>query len=178
MSRLRVGERLNFGESLVSPNGQHILTFQRDGNLVLYCKGRAEWHTDTANRAQASGSLYAAIQADGNFVVAHKFWGYRWESLSNGYGARTPCVAVENDGIVSIYDDEVDGRHWCSDAFPNEMAGLFNEYALTKVRGLIVPHIGKANTIRRGIWKSSAAMRTGRTRPTPSSRHSGSGSRF
>lgn len=135
-NRLLVGERLNFGDSLVSQNGQNVLTFQEDGNLVLYRKGRAEWHTNTANRPLSSGSAYAEVEADGNFVVAHKFWGYRWESLSNNYGARKPYLVVENDGLISVYDEEAHGRYWSSDDFPDEIIGLFEEYALTKVRGI------------------------------------------
>lgn len=175
IGRLHVGDRLNFGESLVSLNGEHALTVQKDGNLVLYRKGRAEWHTDTANRPQASGSSYAAVEADGNFVVAHKFWGYRWKSLSSGYGARRPYVVVEDDGVISIYDDEEHGRHWCSGDFPDEISGLFNEYTLTKVCESMFEHVAMADIIRRGISRNSVATQIGRRPPVPNSRHSDNG---
>ena len=57
---------LNPGQSITSPNGQFVLTFQTDGNLVEYdAAGQPLWASGTPNE----GAVEAVFQTDGNLVV-------------------------------------------------------------------------------------------------------------
>ena len=59
------GQSLRKGQSIYSPNGDYHLTFQSDGNLVLYDKNkRAIFNTGT----QGKGTT-CSLQEDGNLVV-------------------------------------------------------------------------------------------------------------
>lgn len=62
---LKSGQELRANKSIVSPNGKTKLTFQADGNLVVYRDGKALWATGTWNK----GAVRAVMQADGNLVV-------------------------------------------------------------------------------------------------------------
>ena len=61
---LDVDQRLYPGQERVN-NGRFRLTYQSDGNLVLYDGGTALWHTNT----QGTPPGYAVMQSDGNLVV-------------------------------------------------------------------------------------------------------------
>lgn len=64
--RLGPERQLHGGSALTSCNGAYGLSMQGDGNLVLYRHpGNAVWNSGTGGHHGA----YAAMQADGNFVV-------------------------------------------------------------------------------------------------------------
>lgn len=66
-NQLTVGETLNEGDALVSPNGWYRAIMQSDGNFVVYNKNnQAVWATNTN---YGSGSYRAVMQSDGNFVI-------------------------------------------------------------------------------------------------------------
>lgn len=109
-------EGLNPDDTLTSSDGRLHLTYQGDGNLVLYDVRAGDswvplWASDTAGTAAGR----VAMQGDGNLVIYDASGTALWSSDSslNHPGAR---LAVQNDGNVVIYD--VDGTPlWATDTF-------------------------------------------------------------
>lgn len=85
---------------LRSPSGQFQLVLQTDGNLVLYDGQSAIWATGTNGQAVSQ----AAMQADGNLVLAGPGGTVVWEARTAGHpGAR---LVLQDDGnaVVSALD--------------------------------------------------------------------------
>lgn len=91
------GESLYPGDGRTSTSGQYRLTYQGDGNLVLYSYGSPIWASDT----QGTAAGHAAMQGDGNFVVYDasgtplRHSGTYWSPGAN--------LLVQDDGNVVIY---------------------------------------------------------------------------
>jgi pimeloyl-ACP methyl ester carboxylesterase len=85
-------------QSITSSDGRFRLTYQSDGNLVVYRWDNAPlWHTHTYGTAAGR----AAMQSDGNFVVYDAYGTPLWWSGTNGYnGSR---VVMQNDGNLVVY---------------------------------------------------------------------------
>lgn len=77
---LKSGQELRAGQSIVSPNGKTKLSFQADGNLVIYRDGKALWATGTNGKS----AVRAAMQVDGNLVVYTAANKALWASGTNG----------------------------------------------------------------------------------------------
>lgn len=93
---LASGEQITLTQSLFSPNNQVRLTFQWDGNLVLYCPGFV-W----ANWTYGTQALFLQMQTDGNLVVYGPTGQVFWQSGTGGNpGAR---LSVQNDGNLVVY---------------------------------------------------------------------------
>jgi hypothetical protein len=79
------------------------LTYQHDGNFVLYIGGQAKWATNTSSLF--SSPDFVVFQEDGNLVVYHfNVFGSEvpaWASGTNGKGATT--LALQHDGNLVIY---------------------------------------------------------------------------
>jgi hypothetical protein len=92
-------QALSPGGSITSPNGRYTLTYQIDGNFVLYGPGRqALWNTATYGRSAGR----AVMQSDGNLVVYDASGRAVWNSGTSGNpGAR---LALQDDGNLVIYD--------------------------------------------------------------------------
>ena len=94
---MQPGELLTANSSIMSISGRFRLTYQDDGNLVLYRAGRAMWSSKTGGHPGA----VTQMQKDGNLVV---YLGTTplWDSeTGKNPGAR---LEVQNDGNVVIYD--------------------------------------------------------------------------
>jgi pimeloyl-ACP methyl ester carboxylesterase len=95
---LQPGEQLSPGQSRTSPNGQYELSYQGDGNLVLYrmSDGQPLWATNTFTPGVVE------MQNDGNLVIYSSGGGAIWWTGTVGYpGAR---LAVQSDSNLVIYD--------------------------------------------------------------------------
>jgi hypothetical protein len=93
---LMAGARLYPGQAVTSLDRRFSLTYQTDGNLVLYGPGGARWSTQAF-----SSPGYAEMQVDGNFVVYASSGVPVWASGTSGVlNAR---LVVHNDGNVVIY---------------------------------------------------------------------------
>jgi pimeloyl-ACP methyl ester carboxylesterase len=85
-------------ESIRSPDGRWYLTYQEDGNLVLYRHDAVPlWqsHTDGYSAGRA------IMQLDGNLVVYDAYDTPIWASDTAGFGGAS--LTVQNDGNVVIY---------------------------------------------------------------------------
>jgi hypothetical protein len=99
---LRPGEHLVPGESRTSVDGRFTLSYQQDGNLVLYRNGTTVvWQTRSSGRTAGR----ADMQLDGNFVVYDAAGQIVWKS--NTSGSSGAFLVVQSDGNVVIYI----GRH-------------------------------------------------------------------
>jgi hypothetical protein len=79
------GSTLNPGDSLYSPSGNVMMSYQGDGNLVVYNNGNPVWSSGTAGVGTPG---YASMQGDGNFVVYDSLGSPVWSSGTAGsYGA-------------------------------------------------------------------------------------------
>jgi hypothetical protein len=92
------GQALFAGDTLVSPDGRHVLRMGPGGDLVLRNGiGRAVWSTGTAGHPGA----HAILQGDGNFVVygpaGHALWS------SGTFGHRGDILLMQDDGHLVIY---------------------------------------------------------------------------
>ena len=95
---LQPGEQLSAGQSRLSSNGQYELSYQRDGNLVLYrvSDGHALWATHTVDPGVVE------MQHDGNVVIYGSKGGAIWWTGTVGFaGAR---LVVQNDSNLVLYD--------------------------------------------------------------------------
>lgn len=93
---LTAGARLYPGQAVTSLDRRFALTYQTDGNLVLYGPAGARWSTQIF-----SSPGYAEMQVDGNFVVYASDGVPIWASGTSGMlNAR---LVVHNDGNVVIY---------------------------------------------------------------------------
>lgn len=93
------GERLNRGQSIVSPNGHYRLILQHGGNLVLYGPGGgptgALWASNTTN------GLYLDMQGDGNVVLYPSSGPAVWATWTqNNPGS---WLQIQNDGNLVVY---------------------------------------------------------------------------
>lgn len=97
-STLAAGERLYPDQYVRSPNGAYTLTYQMDGNLVLYGPDGDLWSSST----HGSSPGFATMQGDGNLVV------YRGDGVPI-WATDTPDVPgaelrVQDDGYIVLYD--------------------------------------------------------------------------
>lgn len=95
---LQSGGSLLAGRSLTSSNGRYRLTYQTDGNLVLYddVDRVALWWTGTGG----GSARHALLQSDGNFVVYDAQGTGVWSTGTAGNpNAR---LAVQNDGNLVL----------------------------------------------------------------------------
>jgi hypothetical protein len=97
LDTLTTGQRLYPAQAVSSADRRFALTYQTDGNLVLYGPGGVpRWSTQTFHTPG-----YAEMQNDGNFVVYASNGSPIWASQTSGAnGAR---LVVHNDGNVAIY---------------------------------------------------------------------------
>lgn len=102
--QLQLGERLNFGEQLTSPNGEYRAVVQSDGNLGVYrtSDGAAIFSALSAGKPISTG-YYATLQYDGNFAVKDgnnaAVW-YTGTQNQSGYGGNV--VKLLNDGSLAV----------------------------------------------------------------------------
>ena len=97
LDTLTAGQRLYPGQAVTSTDRRFALTYQTDGNLVLYGPGGApRWSTQLFHSPG-----YAEMQTDGNFVVYASDGTPRW--ASHTAGARGARLVVHSDGNVVIY---------------------------------------------------------------------------
>ncbi|CAG8799354.1 36397_t:CDS:1, partial [Gigaspora margarita] len=94
---------MNEHTQIVSPNGEHRLVMQTDGNLVLYSGSTAIWASNTCGKG--AGPYRMALQTDGNLVVYAGNGLPMW--ASNTYKKQVSYLAVQNDANVVLYD-----RNW------------------------------------------------------------------
>jgi hypothetical protein len=97
LDTLTAGQRLYPGQAVSSADRRFALTYQTDGNLVLYGPGGTpRWSTQNFH---APG--YAEMQTDGNFVVYASNGTPIWASQTAG--ARGARLVLHNDGNIVIY---------------------------------------------------------------------------
>jgi hypothetical protein len=82
-------------KSLTSADGRFRFLYQSDGNVVLYQGSTPLWASGT------HGPGYAAMQADGNFVVYTPTSTPLWNTYTSSHPGS--YLVVQNDGNVVIY---------------------------------------------------------------------------
>ncbi len=89
------------GQQLETADRHYRLTFQKDGNVVLYSNvtNRALWNTVTFGR----NARFLWLQDDGNLVVYD--WSMRplWNSQTNGRGSSR--LVIQQDGNLVLYNN-------------------------------------------------------------------------
>jgi hypothetical protein len=101
------GEALYPGEALI--NGTYRLTFQTDGNLVLWNGSTFVWHLFDVQPGTPPGEL--VMQPDGNLVIYNAQGVYQWSALNQvGDGS---YVWVQTDRNVCLYDSS-NNPLWCT----------------------------------------------------------------
>lgn len=88
---------LNPGQSFYSGNGRYHLSYQQDGNLVLYAGSAPLWASGTLGK----GVGRAVLQGDGNLVIYNSANQALWASGTWGNPGST--LAMQDDGNVVIY---------------------------------------------------------------------------
>ena len=94
---LRPHQALAPDQALQSANGRVVLSYQSDGNLVLYFDGQPKWDSHTAGRPPGQ----AVMQGDGNFVVYDRDGTPAWSTGTAGHEGAT--VIVQDDGNCVLY---------------------------------------------------------------------------
>ncbi|XP_055357574.1 uncharacterized protein LOC129602555 [Paramacrobiotus metropolitanus] len=96
----------NFECRVQSCGGAGRLTFQSDGNLVIYDgSDRPKWNSNTAGRGDQ-----ALFQTDGNLVIYDISSRTVWDSQTAGRGRR---LVFQDDRNLAIYDN-ADNAVWSS----------------------------------------------------------------
>jgi len=94
---LRSGDSLFANESRTSIDGRFTLTYQGDGNLVLYFGSSPLWSSNTWGTAPGQ----VAMQGDGNLVVYNASGSAIW--ASNTSGQPGAFLVVQSDGNLVVY---------------------------------------------------------------------------
>lgn len=96
---MTAGMSLTEGQTITSQNGEYVLVYQGDGNLVVYrwSDGVPMWHAGT--NGTVAGSV--DMQSDGNFVVYASGAGAVWHAST--YGNPGAYVRLNNDGSLVVY---------------------------------------------------------------------------
>jgi pimeloyl-ACP methyl ester carboxylesterase len=96
--KLPSGGVLSPGQSVISTDGRFRLSYQNDGNLVLYKTGVAAlWATNTNGTSPGK----VKMQSDGNLVVYNSAGTAIWASHTAGHAGA--YLRVQNDGNLVIY---------------------------------------------------------------------------
>ena len=94
---LSAGGKLEAGAKIQSGDGRFTLTYQTDGNLVIYGPGmQALWASNTSG----SPVGHAIMQDDGNFVIYGPDNNFVWNSGTVSPGSR---LVMQSDGNLVIY---------------------------------------------------------------------------
>ena len=102
-----VGVPLGQGNVITSKNNLLELNMTADGSLVLYCRSKQIWSSNT-NR---DGANFASFQKDGNLVIRHdKVIIYSANSYDKG-GAR---LVLQDDANLIIYPNDGLKPKWTS----------------------------------------------------------------
>jgi hypothetical protein len=107
------------GNDLFSENGKFRLSFQSDGNLILYKGDDVIWNTETTGNEGAS----FRFQTDGNAII------YKDERLlwsNNQDGNPNSFLLVRNDGDFIQYDRESLKMLWDSGSSVDELDSDFD----------------------------------------------------
>jgi len=91
--------RIMPGRSITSGSGQYRLTYQTDGNLVLYNDAARTFVWSTGTQGASAG--FVILQTDGNLVVYNAAGQPQWSTGSIGYANAT--FVVQNDGNLVVY---------------------------------------------------------------------------
>ncbi|KAK1270349.1 hypothetical protein QJS04_geneDACA007695 [Acorus gramineus] len=82
--------------------GDYMLAMQADCNLVVYDKGSAVWHTNTAGKGYRD--CYLKMQSDGDLVVYSKDGSHRlWSSHTGDGGHKNYELILQPNRNVVIY---------------------------------------------------------------------------
>jgi hypothetical protein len=112
MDRLNPGDRLNQGQSIVSPDGRYSLTVEADGNVVLSEAGSlVRWSSQTTGNPGAS----LAMQADGNLVLYSPGSTALWSSGTWGHPGA--WVVMQADGNLVVYAATSQAVLWATDTW-------------------------------------------------------------
>jgi hypothetical protein len=96
------GETLHPGDSRASDNGKYKLTFQTDGNVVLYQGTQPRWASNTNGKPakvlvmQPDGNL--VLYKDGGNTAGNALWSTQTSQYPGSY------AALQDDGNLVIYD--------------------------------------------------------------------------
>lgn len=96
---LLTDDALFAGWDLESQNMQYLLSYQGDGNLVMY---DASWNILWASNTNGYSTNRAVMQGDGNFVVYDGNWNAPWTSGTSCHDGA--WLIVQNDGNLVIYN--------------------------------------------------------------------------
>jgi hypothetical protein len=91
------GTSLNPGETLHSPDAQSVLTYKKNGNLVLYRNFKPVWSSGTKGTSPGQTTL----QPDGNLVIYDKNGNPVWHTETHGNNNST--LSLQSDGNLVIY---------------------------------------------------------------------------
>ena len=128
-------------KKLYSPNGKYYLTFQTDGNLVIYTdKGSATWSSGTFGNPSA----VLVLQKDGNLVIYkdNSFNSAIWSSQTFGRTNSGMFLTIDDNGIAVLYNEAPNYKPiWTS----NGLSNYSNPYSSVSIESSIIP--GVSNTI-------------------------------
>ena len=98
--RLKPGESIQAGDSLISSNGNYRLEMQTDGNLVIYNQNnQAIWHTHTYNTTASN----LIMQLDGNLVLYSSNRVAHWHTHTQNRSGQGVNAVIQNDGNFVLY---------------------------------------------------------------------------
>lgn len=98
-SRLQVGDKLESGESLLSPNGDVELRMQANGKLVAYSK--TDGVLGVLSDTEVAGA-FALMQSNGNLSVRTASGQVVWHA--DQAGSNAVAVSARNDGSIALID--------------------------------------------------------------------------
>ena len=109
LDRLVVGDFLQPGESIGSPNGNYDFVYQTDGNAVIYKRNKPKGEDALwSSKTDGESAWRTYMQEDGNLVVyraeQHPVW------ASNVYGEeekyKNCTLVMQDDGNLVVYNGE------------------------------------------------------------------------
>jgi hypothetical protein len=102
------GSVIGVGGAVASPSGQYVLTYQSDGNFVLYSYGSPVWAINCWFSCSSTGLFgnpyqpagWGSLQTDGNLVTYNAYGQPTFTSWTNGNPSA--YLAIGNDGSLTV----------------------------------------------------------------------------
>lgn len=135
MNTLTSGQTLTASGCVTSNNNRFVLTFQTDGNLVVYDMATQPWTPLWNSQTAGSGAVRCIMQTDGNLVLYDAQNVSKWNSETDGHPGSW-CQMQDDGNLVmhfgagTLWDSQAasqGGRVYCVSLIGSNSSIVFSQ---------------------------------------------------